>query len=571
MTAAAPEKDVAGSPLHALRWRVTLLLIAAAVLPMTIVSLGGWIVLRGQIEDRVAEHLQFVVHDHATTIDIFLQERLRALQLVADSYSQDQLADPAVFRSVFARLNSTYDHGFQDLGLIDDQGRHLMYLGPYDLLRQNYRDTEWFGHVRQEGQYISDVFLGFRKVPHFIIAVRHDLGGGRFWVLRASINSEVFDQLVSGGVIGPGGDCYLLDKTGRYQTNPKHNGSKVLSASGMTVGTPREGVWTVRAHSGDGRAIVRTMQWIKDGQWLLVAERDIAEVEAPIYWALARGAVVFGIGALAILVITTLTTGRLFRMLLRAEQQKTKLDEQLLRAAKMASVGEMATGVAHEINNPLGIIYFEQTNIADLLQEMDPNDARVKEMRESVTQTSKQVARCKAITHKMLQFGRKGVGTATLIDPAAELAEIVGFFERQASVNNILLTLEVKAELPKVLINADEFQQVISNLLTNSLQSLQGRGGAVRVLARSEDGTVIVSVEDTGPGIPPDMREKIFEPFFTTKEFGQGKGGTGLGLSVCYGIVSKWKGRIFVDPRHGSGARLVVELPAASANGGPHE
>jgi signal transduction histidine kinase len=125
----------------------------------------------------------------------------------------------------------------------------------------------------------------------------------------------------------------------------------------------------------------------------------------------------------------------------------------------------------------------------------------------------------------------------------------------------------MKTGLPKVLINAGEFQQVVSNLLTNSLQALQGRGGEVRVSAWSENGNLIVSVEDTGPGIPPEDRGKIFEPFFTTKQYGKGAGGTGLGLAVCDGIVSKWKGRIFVDPKPGSGARLIVELPAASEGG----
>ena len=202
---------------------------------------------------------------------------------------------------------------------------------------------------------------------------------------------------------------------------------------------------------------------------------------------------------------------------------------------------------------------------------MEPDDPRVKEMRDSVAQTSKQVDRCKAITHKLLQFGRYRVAPGTLIDPATELAEIVRFFERQASVNNISLGLEVKPGLPKVLINAGEFQQVVSNLLSNSFDALQGRRGAIRVSAWSENGKLIMSVEDTGPGIPPEDRDKIFEPFYTTKQFGQGKGGTGLGLSVCYGIVSKWEGRIFVDPKPGIGARLIVELPVASEGGGSHE
>jgi two-component system NtrC family sensor kinase len=318
----------------------------------------------------------------------------------------------------------------------------------------------------------------------------------------------------------------------------------------------------VRTRTGEGREILRTVQWIKDGQWLLVAERSVAEVEGPFRQAFARGATVFGVGVLAILVVTVFTTNLLFRMLARAEQQTEVLDAQLLRAAELASVGEMATGVAHEINNPLGIIYSEQTNIDDLLRELDPNDPRVKEMRQSVAQTTKQIKRCKTITHKLLQFGRQGVASGALLEVGPELAEIVRLFEKQASVNNISLVLEVEPGLSRILIDAGELQQVFTNLVNNAFQALHGRSGVVLISAWSEKGKVMVAVEDTGPGIPPSERDKVFEPFYTTKKMGEG---TGLGLSVCYGIVVKWNGRVYVDPESDGGARFLVEFPAAAA------
>ncbi len=563
---ATPAVDEASSPaahLQTLRWRLTLLLIGASVLPMAVVGLGGWVVFRGLLASRVEEHQRTIVHDHAHAVDLFLAERLNALRLISESYSERQLKDPAGFRLVFEALNGTYGQSFQDLGLIDDQGLHVSYIGPYDLLGRNYRDAGWFQHVREEGRYISDVFLGLRRVPHFIMAVRHDLEGGRFWVLRASINSEVFDRLVSRGIVGSNGDCYLLDREGRYQTRPR-SGAEVLSVSGVPTDTPSNEVRTVRTRSGEGRAILRTTQWIKDGQWLLVAERDLAEVEMPLHLAFVRGAMVFGVGVLTILVVTVFTTNLLFRMLARAERQKKELDAQLLRAAKLASVGEMATGVAHEINNPLGIIFSEQTNIDDLLREMDQDDPRVREMRESVAQTSKQIRRCKTITHKLLQFGRQGIASGALIDLGPELAEVVRLFERQASVNNISLVLEVEPELPKVLINAGELQQVLSNLVNNAFHALRESGGLVLISAWSENGNVMLAVEDTGPGIPPHERDKVFEPFYTTKRMGEG---TGLGLSVCYGIVVKWNGRIYVDPESDGGARFIIQFPAAPSGG----
>lgn len=560
-TAAASRATSPAAHLETLRWRLTLLLIGASVLPMAVVGLGGWVVFRGLLTDRVEEHLRTIVHDHAHTVDLFLAERLKALRLIAESYGETQLKDPAVFRLVFEVLNSTYEESFQDLGMIDDQGRHISYIGPYPLMGQNYSDAEWFRHVREQGRYISDVFLGVRKVPHFIMAVRHDQDGGRFWVLRASINSEVFDRLVARVAVGSNGDCYLLDKAGRYQTRPR-NGAELLSMSTALADTPPNAGGTVRTRTAEGQEILRTVEWIKDGQWLLVAERSVAEVEAPLRQAFMRGTIVFGVGVLVILAVTVFTTNLLFRMLARAEQHKEKLDAQLLRAAKLASVGEMATGVAHEINNPLGIIYSEQTNIDDLLRELDQNDPRVEEMRGSVAQTTKQIKRCMTITHKLLQFGRQGVASGALTDLGPELAEIVRLFEKQASVNNISLVLEVEPELPKILINVHELQQVFTNLVNNAFQALQGRGGVVLISAWSENGKVMVAVEDTGPGIPASERDKVFEPFYTTKKMGEG---TGLGLSVCYGIVVKWNGRIYVDPESYGGARFIIQFPAAAA------
>jgi two-component system NtrC family sensor kinase len=560
-TPAASEATSRATHARTLRWRLTPLLIGASVLPLAVVGLGGWVVFRGLLADRVEEHLRTIVLDHAHTVDLFLAERLKALRLITESYGEMQLKDPAILRRVFEVLNSTYEQSFQDLGLIDDQGQHISYIGPYRLLGQNYSRAEWFHHVRDQGRYISDVFLGVRKVPHFIMAVRHNQGGGRFWVLRASINSEVFDRLVARVTVGSNGDCYLLDKAGRYQTRPR-GGGEVLSTSTVLSDTPPDAGRTVRTRTGEGREILRTVQWIKDGQWLLVAERSVAEVEGPFRQAFARGATVFGVGVLAILVVTVFTTNLLFRMLARAEQQTEVLDAQLLRAAELASVGEMATGVAHEINNPLGIIYSEQTNIDDLLRELDPNDPRVKEMRQSVAQTTKQIKRCKTITHKLLQFGRQGVASGALLEVGPELAEIVRLFEKQASVNNISLVLEVEPGLSRILIDAGELQQVFTNLVNNAFQALHGRSGVVLISAWSEKGKVMVAVEDTGPGIPPSERDKVFEPFYTTKKMGEG---TGLGLSVCYGIVVKWNGRVYVDPESDGGARFLVEFPAAAA------
>jgi two-component system NtrC family sensor kinase len=561
---ASPVTPEAGSirpHLEAQRHRILFLLVVASLVPLLAIGTGAWAVFGGIIARKAEAHQQTIVRDHAAAVDLYLAERLAALAIVSRTTGRAALTAPGALRAVLADLNASYAGAFQDLGVIADDGRHLAYAGPYDLLGKNYLAAPWFDHVRREGTYISDVFLGFRKVPHFIMAVRHDEPDG-FWILRASVDSEQFDALVARGRSGKTGDCFVVDAEGRYQTPPLDVDAKVMDASDVDVKAAIGDGRTVRARARDGRKLTRTAQWIKGGTWLLVAQQDLAEARAPVRRAMAGGMAVFVLGALLVVVTSSITTRRLFRLLEKTQAAKETLDVQLLQASKLATVGEMATGLAHEINNPLAIIHAEQTNVADLLSELDPADPRIAEMRDSVAQTKKQVERCKTITHRMLQFGRQAPGSVTTIDPRKELAEIVRLMATQARVSNADLCLDVGNALPAIHIDPTEFQQVITNLVTNAVQALGGRRGGVVVSGWTEDGALALAVEDTGPGIPAEKLEKVFEPFYTTKAVGQG---TGLGLSVCYGIVTKWRGRIRADSGPGRGATFLLRFPAAEA------
>ena len=307
--------------------------------------------------------------------------------------------------------------------------------------------------------------------------------------------------------------------------------------------------------------MIRTVRELKNGDWLLVAQQASAEVMAPIRAALLRRDGGSSPSAWVVIVaVAVLTTRYLVRWIQLLSEQRQQLNAQLVRAGKLASLGEMATGIAHEINNPLGIIYSEQTNISDLLGELS-DDERIAEMRANVAMTKKQVGRCKTITQKMLQFGRQSLAAAQEIDVAAQLREIVDLVEQHARVNDIDVCLEAEPDLPPVVFDPGEFQQVVTNLFNNAVQATSD-SGAVRISAWREGRSVWIEVEDTGPGIPPDVLPRIFEPFFTTKPVGKG---TGLGLSVCFGIVSQWQGEITVESPAAGGACFRIRIPTAVA------
>jgi len=172
------------------------------------------------------------------------------------------------------------------------------------------------------------------------------------------------------------------------------------------------------------------------------------------------------------------------------------------------------------------------------------------------------VERCASITRKMLQFGRKSETKLEPTDIAPRLREITTLLHTQASVRNVELIVDLPDNLPKVLLDPVELEQVIVNLINNSFDALPN-GGRIGILARREKERLCLTLEDNGAGIAPADLERVFEPFFTTKPVGMG---TGLGLSVCYGIVQAWGGNLSVESEVGKGTRMHIDIPLPNYN-----
>ncbi len=247
----------------------------------------------------------------------------------------------------------------------------------------------------------------------------------------------------------------------------------------------------------------------------------------------------------------------------RVRQEKCDLDEQLIQSQKLAAIGELSSGIAHEINNPLAVISQEAEWMTHLLGQPPLGDQpELLEVRDSVKQIEKQVDRCRTITHKLLNFARRMDPVYQVEDLSSLVADMSILVEREAANRDVSLIRDFPADLPGVCTDAPLLRQVILNLLTNALQAV-GRGGFIRVTARQCDpGHVEIRVEDNGMGIPKENLTKIFNPFFTTKEPGQG---TGLGLSMCHAIVDRLGGRIGVESTVGKGTVFTVTLPIQSA------
>lgn len=541
-----------------LRSRIVLVLLLAAFLPLVLSSFGSWIVFGRLIERKSVELMRTAVESHAHAIDAYLSENLHLLQITAEAYPLLEMSQSQRIQTLFNNLNASSDGTFIDLGIIDDRGNHLAYVGPYDLHHKNYREADWFKEVTLSGAYISDVFLGFRQVPHCVIAVKTS-EAGRPIILRATINSEYFDRLVKTVSLSEGSTAYILNREGLYQTSPARG--SVLDRAAISDLTYYTGLREQRATAG-GERLVRVTTWINHNRWMLVVEQNLAAIRAPVNQAIAAGASVVVVAILLLVATTFLATRHLTRRIDKATAEREEMSRAFLRSAKLASIGELSTGLAHEINNPLAIISAEQTNIQDLFKELPCDDQSRHEILESIERCQSQVQRCASITRKMLQFGRKKDTNLELTDVGSRLLEISGFLQRRAAVHNIQIVHTIQDDLPQAFVDPIELEQVLVNLINNAFDALPN-GGTVELKAFREDAQLHIEVRDTGTGISPADLDYIFEPFFTTKDVGKG---TGLGLSVCYGIIESWGGVIKAQSDIGKGTTIHIFLPLQSRN-----
>lgn len=232
------------------------------------------------------------------------------------------------------------------------------------------------------------------------------------------------------------------------------------------------------------------------------------------------------------------------------EMQESRYDQLALQTEKLSALGRMAAGIAHEINNPLaGILLFS----SNLLKKA-PKEGPFREGLEIIIQ---ETLRCKTIIQDLLEFSRASEPKAFLTNVNKVIVKALHLLENEFRLNHIRVEMDLTKQLPDVLIDENQIEQILVNLLLNAIQAIESQGTVtVRSYVPPDRKNVAIDVIDTGCGIPPENMSKIFEPFFSTKPKG-----TGLGLAVTYGIVQKHGGRVYALNQPQQGSRFIVELP----------
>ncbi len=273
-------------------------------------------------------------------------------------------------------------------------------------------------------------------------------------------------------------------------------------------------------------------------------------------WSFSRP--VAALGLLVAAALCFFAVKSLVGQIARAQEQKCFLDEQLIQSQKLAAIGELSAGIAHEINNPLAIIVQEVAWARCQFEGKNAGGAGLEEVQDSLREIAKQVERCREITHKMLDFARKHEPLIQGVDLNRLIEDMARLVENEASPRGIEIVRQYRSEIPIIQTDLPLLRQVVLNLLNNASYAI-GQNGTITIQTRvPENGFVEMSISDTGCGIPRDNLNKIFDPFFTTKPPGKG---TGLGLAICHNIVVRLGGRITVESEPGKGTAFTIRLP----------
>jgi len=539
-------------------WDIILATLSFAVVPLLI--LGGVIYHQFSVSytAKIKENMKTLVENRCSSIDLFFDERISQLISLANTHSVEQLKNEDYLHRVF-NIIQTRSKSFLDIGVIDQDGNHLAYVGPYySILKAvNYKNEDWFYAVMSTGVYVSDVFMGFRKIPHFIIAVlvREK---NQSWILRATIDSDIIDHMVRAAWIGKKGDAFIINRKNVLQTGPRLSG-EVLGQPKSPDFSATTGTQVEDLSFGEENYLFAA-SLIKAKKWVMVIREDPTEQLTPLLRARFMAALIGLGGVLLITLGAVFTTRSMMQELMQMERKKAVSDEIAMQESKMAALGKMAAGIAHEINNPLAVIAEKAGWIKDLLKMEDiPKSKNFQEFADAVGKIESHTNRAKTVTHRLLGFARRMEPISERVSINSVLDESIDFLENEARYRNIDIQVDYSPDLPLLLSDPAQLQQVFLNIINNAIDAI-GKNGEIiiRTQYRAKNQEISIEIADNGPGIAKEMINKIFDPFFTTKEVGKG---TGLGLSISYGIIEKLGGRILVASEEGKGSTFTIYLP----------
>lgn len=553
-----------GSRYRRLRRSLLITMFLLTLIPLSLTSLLSFFQYRQLLQKETLNYMRWHGENSRYALIVFLDRLRNALVITANSYPVTELSSQQSLDRIFSELKN--DHkGLVDLSLIGPDGIQVSYAGPYNLAGKNYRDSPWYASALARKVFTSDVFTGYRNIPHFVITVtKNEPDTSGYWVLRASIDTRTLEDFFSALSTEQGDDIFLLNQDNILQTTSRYSG-RTGEKYASTVLPSGKGFEIVTGHR-NAVHILRGAGVVPGTPWTLVLEqKDYAERKD---WYSFRNQLIYILVATVVLagIITVNVASLLAGKIRDTEEERQMLFKNQEHTNKLASIGRLAAGVAHEINNPLAIINEKAGLMKDLIK-LTPDFPRQDKFLTQLSSLENAVERARTITHRLLGFARRMDVSLKKLQLNEVIQEVMGFLQKEVLYRNIRLTLDLQADLPMIIADQGQLQQVFLNIINNAIDAIDRDGNIIITTQKITESRVQVVIHDDGPGIPHDIQQSIFEPFFTTKT-GNDKHGTGLGLSITYGLVRKLGGEIYVTSEEGMGTSFTLVFPVNErANG----
>ncbi len=536
-------------------WRNTVLAVAAVcIIPLLTITGVNYYLYHQSFRKEITQPIQRITAITKRSLESFLAERISAAQYVVSREQPEDLFDPDKLAGIFTRMRRSFG-GLVDIGVVDSNGIMQTYAGPYDLHGKDYRDQDWFNKSLVRDVYVSDVFLGHRKLPHFIIAVKRDVARGKPLIFRATIDIEGIAKQIQ--IAGPKrhSDAFLINKEGHLQTPSRLCGVALGTFSGEIPPYSESSELFEEMVVKDQKYFMGSA-YIENSPFIFIILVNQRNMMAG--WLAYQGEMlaILIVSVIAVLLLIMRITASWVRRIREADLRREATLHNIEHTNRMASIGRLASGVAHEINNPLAIINEKAGLITDILAMSGdlPNKEKLVKQTDKIIQS---VNRCSDITHRLLGFARHMDVKHEPVAIDALIHDVLGFLEKEASYRDINVDMRVSETLPTIHSDKGQLQQLFLNLINNAFDAMKKGGQLIITIETVLSEKVAITIADDGVGIPKKDLERVFEPFFTTKK----NKGTGLGLSITYGIVQKLRGTISVESEIGKGTSFTVTLP----------
>ena len=539
-----------------LKLRLRIGFLIAFVVPIVALSVYFHFQFTFTLKERAKLNLLAIAESQRNTVDLFLQERV--VNIFSQFQSEEFNLAPSrhTMENYLKNLRRVSD-AFIDVGFLNEKGIQIGYAGPFPFLQdRNYTDEKWFTSLMQQDRnhFISDIYPGFRNKPHFTIAVKQIIDGNLL-VMRATLDPDKFYLFLRTMDHGQGVDSALINDQGIYQIVDPGRGMLLGISDFRPLDTTGTGVQEINKN---GTPILIAYAWLKETPWALIVKEPLNISHGKMY--VTRQIIIASTVLITVIIALLIwfTTDYLIKKAQDNAENREQLQLQLLHASKLASVGELATGVAHEINNPLAIVIATSGVIRDMLNPEFDLDASPENILKELDTIDAAIFRARTITRQLLDFGRKNPPRPVACNLNQLLDDVMqGFKQRAFEVENIEIKKQYDPELPDIVADPGQIRQVLLNLINNAGDAIS-KTGTITITTASDGDHVQVTISDTGRGMTAEQMKKIFDPFYTTKQAGKG---TGLGLSISLGIIKSMDGSIDVQSMLGAGSSFTVTLP----------